>query len=98
MNIEKDGFVKDFEDAGATVLAKACGLASASGSARCPLGVKNTIVTSYNRNFAKRDHGNPDTHALVTSPEPVTMLAFSGRLDFNPTSTPFPPPTVVSSA
>jgi aconitate hydratase len=48
------------------------------------MGVPNSIVTSYNRNFAKRADGNPDTHAFVTSPELVTALVFAGRLDFNP--------------
>ena len=92
VNIEKDGFVKDFEDAGATVLAKACGPCIGQWKRKMPPGVKNTIVTSYNRNFAKRNDGNPDTHAFVTSPELVTMLAFSGRLDFNPYSDTLPTP------
>jgi len=47
-------------------------------------GQRNSIVTSYNRNFAKRNDGNAGTHAFVTSPELVTALAFAGRLDFNP--------------
>ena len=84
VNIEKDGFVETFEEAGATVLAKACGPCIGQWKRQMPPGVKNTIVTSYNRNFAKRNDGNPDTHAFVTSPELTTMLAFSGRLDFNP--------------
>jgi len=45
---------------------------------------KNTIVHSFNRNFSKRADGNPNTHAFVTSPEMVAMLAIAGRLDFNP--------------
>jgi|AntAceMinimDraft_12_1070368.scaffolds.fasta_scaffold104517_1 hypothetical protein len=57
-----------------------------------PLGVKNTIVTSYNRNFAKRNDGNPDTHCFVTSPELTTMLAFSGRLDYDPYADALPTP------
>ena len=84
VNIEKDGFVETFEKAGATVLAKACGPCIGQWKRKMPPGVKNTIVTSYNRNFAKRNDGNPDTHAFVTSPELTTMLAFAGRLDFNP--------------
>ena len=84
VNIEKDGFVETFEAAGATVLAKACGPCIGQWKRKMPPGVKNTIVTSYNRNFAKRNDGNPDTHAFVTSPELTTMLAFAGRLDFNP--------------
>ena len=84
VNIEKDGFVDIFEQAGATVLAKACGPCIGQWKRQMPPGIKNTIVTSYNRNFAKRNDGNPDTHCFVTSPELVTMLAFSGRLDYNP--------------
>ncbi len=45
---------------------------------------KNTIVHSFNRNFAKRADGNPNTHAFVASPEMVAAIAISGRLDFNP--------------
>lgn len=47
-------------------------------------GEKNTIVTSYNRNFTGRNDANPATHAFVTSPELVTALSLAGRLDFNP--------------
>lgn len=47
-------------------------------------GEKNTIVTSYNRNFTGRNDANPATHAFVTSPELVTALSLVGRLDFNP--------------
>ena len=47
-------------------------------------GDANTIVSSYNRNFTGRNDGNPQTHAFVTSPELVTALVMSGRLDFNP--------------
>ena len=47
-------------------------------------GTKNTIVTSYNRNFTGRNDANPATHCFVTSPEMVTALAIAGRLDFNP--------------
>ena len=84
VNILKDGFVKHFEDAGAIVLAKACGPCIGQWKRKVPPGVKNSIVTSYNRNFAKRNDGNPDTHAFVTSPELVTMLSFAGELSFNP--------------
>lgn len=49
-----------------------------------PKGEKNTIVTSYNRNFTGRNDANPQTHAFVTSPELVTALVIGGRLDFNP--------------
>ena len=47
-------------------------------------GEKNTIVTSYNRNFAKRNDGNPATHSFVAGPEIVTALALAGKLTFNP--------------
>ena len=47
-------------------------------------GEKNTIVTSYNRNFTSRNDGNPSTHAFLASPEITTALALSGTLDFNP--------------
>ena len=47
-------------------------------------GDKNTIVTSYNRNFTGRNDANPQTHAFVTSPELVTAMVITGRLDFNP--------------
>lgn len=47
-------------------------------------GDKNTIVTSYNRNFTGRNDANPATHCFVTSPEMVTALSIAGRLDFNP--------------
>jgi len=85
VNIEKDGFVKTFEEAGAIVLAKACGPCIGQWKRKeMNRGVKNTIVTSYNRNFAKRNDGNEDTHSFVTSPELTTMLAFAGTLKFNP--------------
>ena len=47
-------------------------------------GEKNTIVSSYNRNFTGRNDSNPETHAFVTSPELVTAMVIGGRLDFNP--------------
>ena len=92
LNIEKEGFVDTFESAGAVVLAKACGPCIGQWKRKMPPGVKNTIVTSYNRNFAKRNDGNPDTHAFVTSPELTTMLAFSGDLGFNPYAEALPLP------
>jgi len=83
--IERDGQMKTFQDAGATVLANACGPCIGQWDRQdVPLGVKNSIVTSYNRNFSKRNDGNPATHAFVTSPDLTTMMAFAGRLDFNP--------------
>jgi len=80
--IEQDGIADIFREAGATVLANACG--PCIGQWDRPDHGKNTIVTSYNRNFTKRNDGNPNTHAFVTSPDVATMMAFSGTLDFNP--------------
>jgi len=84
--VERDGILKDFEDIGGVVLANACGPCIGQW-ARHRHGDEdepNTIVTSFNRNFAKRNDGNPKTHAFVASPDMVTALALAGRLDFNP--------------
>ena len=84
--IERDGFIHIFEQLGASVFANACGPCigqwARSGAEQ---EVKNTIVHSFNRNFAKRADGNPNTHAFVGSPELVTALAISGDLTFDPT-------------
>ena len=83
--IERDGFIDTFTKAGATVLANACGPCIGQWNRTAvPAGTKNTIVTSYNRNFSARNDGNPETHTFVTSPEMVTALTIAGRLDFNP--------------
>ena len=86
--IARDGIGAVFEKAGSTVLANACGPCIGQWKRTAPgdpaKGAKNTIVTSYNRNFAKRNDGNPGTHAFVTSPELATVLSIAGRLDFNP--------------
>lgn len=84
--IERDGILADLEAIGGVVLANACGPCIGQW-ARHRTGAEdepNTIVTSFNRNFAKRNDGNPKTHAFVTSPEMVTALALSGDLGFNP--------------
>jgi aconitate hydratase len=83
--IERDGLLEVFEAAGATVLANACG--PCIGQWSRPESVTsgpNTIVTSYNRNFPKRNDGSPNTLAFVTSPETVVALALAGTLEFNP--------------
>lgn len=68
--MERDGIIKIFEEAGATVLANACGPCIGQWKRHdVKLGEKNTIVTSYNRNFTGRNDGNPSTHSFVTSPE-----------------------------
>jgi len=83
--IERDGYIDIFEQMGGKVFANACGPCigqwARPGADR---NEKNTIVHSFNRNFSKRNDGNPNTHAFVTSPELVTALAISGRLDFDP--------------
>ena len=83
---ERDGLLQHFEDLGATIFTNACGpcigqWARYSDPKNAP---KNSIVHSFNRNFAKRADGNPNTHAFVTSPEIVAAIAISGRLDFDP--------------
>jgi len=83
---ERDGLIDIFEDLDATIFTNACGpcigqWARYSDPKNAP---KNSIVHSFNRNFAKRADGNPNTHAFVASPEIVAAIAISGRLDFNP--------------
>lgn len=83
--IERDGFIKEFEDVGGMVLANACGPCIGQWARHIDdPNRKNTIVTSYNRNFAKRNDGLSSTHAFVGSPELVTALAMAGTLAFNP--------------
>lgn len=82
---ERDGILEVFEEAGATIIANACG--PCIGQWKRDDDVKdrpNSIVTSFNRNFAKRNDGNPNTHAFVTSPELVAALTIAGDLCFNP--------------
>ena len=83
--IARDGLLEVFQAAGATVLANACGPCIGQWS-RPPEDNDNvnTIVTSYNRNFPKRNDGSVNTLAFVTSPETVVALALAGTLDFNP--------------
>ena len=83
--IERDGFLDVFSKIGAKVFANACGpcigMWERVGAEKKE---KNTIVHSFNRNFAKRADGNPNTYAFVGSPELVTALAIAGDLTFNP--------------
>ena len=83
--IERDGFIDTFNSIGATVFSNACGPCigqwARPGAEKAE---KNTIVHSFNRNFAKRADGNPNTFAFVASPEIVTALAIAGDLTFNP--------------
>jgi aconitate hydratase len=82
---ERDGFLETFEKIGGTVFANACGPCigqwEREGSDKNEV---NTVIHSFNRNFAKRTDGNPNTHAFVASPEIVTALAIAGDLTFNP--------------
>jgi aconitate hydratase len=83
--IERDGLLKTFEDIGGVVLANACGPCIGQWKRHRKDGEgKNSIITSFNRNFARRNDGNPNTHAFVASPEIVTALAIAGDLRFNP--------------
>ena len=86
--VERDGLLADFEALGATVLANACGPCigqwDRSGDKNYVPGQPNVIVTSYNRNFPKRNDGDAATLAFVTSPETVMALALAGTLDFDP--------------
>lgn len=83
--VSRDGLLDDFEKMGGVVLANACGpcIGQWARHTNDP-DKKNTILTSYNRNFAKRNDGNPNTHAFVASPEMVTALAIAGDITFNP--------------
>jgi aconitate hydratase len=83
--IERDGFLNTFDKMGGVVLANACGPCIGQWARHTTDPTrKNSIITSFNRNFAKRNDGNPNTHAFVASPEIVTALAIAGDLTFNP--------------
>ncbi|MFZ1460224.1 MAG: aconitate hydratase, partial [Ignavibacteria bacterium] len=83
--IKRDGQLETFEKVGGLVLANACGPCIGQWKRHdVKDGEKNSIITSYNRNFSKRNDGNSATHSFVASPEIVTALALAGRLTFNP--------------
>jgi len=83
--IERDGLIELFEKVGATVLANACGQCIGQWDRESVKdGHRNSIVTSFNRNFAKRNDGNINTFAFVASPEMVMAYSIAGTLDFNP--------------
>lgn len=83
--IKRDGQLETFEKVGGLVLANACGPCIGQWKRHdVKEGEKNSIITSYNRNFSKRNDGNSATHSFVASPEIVTALALAGRLTFNP--------------
>jgi aconitate hydratase len=81
---ERDGLIADFRHIGATVMANACGPCIGQWKRPGDPTRRNSIVTSFNRNFAKRADGNPNTHAFVASPELTMALTVAGDLCFNP--------------
>ena len=83
--VERDGYLDTFEKIGGVVLANACGPCIVQWARHnADKGEKNSIMTSFNRNFAKRNDGNPNTHGFVASPEMTTAFAIAGSLTFNP--------------
>ncbi|MEN8157437.1 MAG: aconitate hydratase [Bacteroidota bacterium] len=83
--IERDGLISTFEEIGGVVLANACGPCIGQWARHgAEKQEKNSIITSFNRNFAKRADGNPNTYAFVASPEIVTAMAIAGDMTFNP--------------
>ena len=83
--VERDGILDDFSKIGGTVLANACGPCIGQWDRDgADKNKKNSIITSFNRNFAKRADGNPNTHGFVASPEIVTAMSIAGSLEFNP--------------
>ena len=83
--IERDGLLKVLQEIGGMVLANACGPCIGQWKRHdVAFGEKNSILTSYNRNFSGRNDANPGTHSFVASPEIVIALALSGKLSFNP--------------
>lgn len=83
--VERDGLLDQFEEMGGVVLANACGPCIGQWARHTDdPDKKNSIITSFNRNFSKRNDGNPQTHAFVASPEITTAMAIGGTLTFNP--------------
>ncbi|MBN8659573.1 MAG: aconitate hydratase [Candidatus Obscuribacter phosphatis] len=83
--IQRDGQMKTLSDIGAVVMANACGPCIGQWKRQdIESGTKNSIITSFNRNFQKRNDGNAETLAFIGSPEIVTAFALAGRISFNP--------------
>ena len=83
--IDRDGLINSFEEIGGVVLANACGPCIGQWARHnADKQEKNSIITSFNRNFAKRNDGNPNTFSFVASPEIVTAMAIAGDMTFNP--------------
>lgn len=82
---ERDGLLDDLRSAGAVIMANACGPCIGQWQRKTDDNTRrNAIVTTFNRNFAKRADGNPNTHAFIASPEMAVAYAFAGSLSFNP--------------
>jgi aconitate hydratase len=82
---ERDGLLEVFDSIGGVVMANACGPCIGQWSRKMDDPArKNSILNSFNRNFAKRNDGNPNTHSFIASPEIVTALTLAGTLNFNP--------------
>jgi len=82
---DRDGQLETLRELGGTILANACGPCIGQWDRQSVAkGQKNSIISSFNRNFARRNDGNPETYAFIASPEIVTALAIAGRLSFNP--------------
>jgi len=82
---ERDGILKEFEDIGGVIMANACGPCIGQWKRHTDdPDRRNSIITSFNRNFAKRNDGNPNTHGFVASPELVTAMSIAGDMCFNP--------------
>lgn len=87
--VERDGYLDVFQKIGGVVLANACGPCIGQWNREgADKQEKNSILTSFNRNFAKRNDGNPNTHGFVASPEIVTAMSIAGDLGFNPLTDP----------
>ncbi len=83
--VERDGLLKPLEEIGGLILANACGPCIGQWKRHdVTFGEKNSILTSYNRNFSGRNDANPGTHSFVASPELVVAMALAGKLSFNP--------------
>src|SRR5690606_13582079 len=83
--IKRDGQMEAFESVGATVLANACGPCIGQWKRDdIQKGERNSIITSFNRNFRARNDSNPETFAFIASPEIVLAYGLAGTLDFDP--------------
>jgi aconitate hydratase len=92
--VARDGLLDTFSQMGGVVLANACGPCIGQWARHTDDPKrKNSIITSFNRNFAKRNDGNPNTHAFVASPEIVTAFAIAGNLTSTRSPIPCPAPT-----